>query len=183
MEQELTYKYNWQSFPKYTIDIGKLMYPADISQYFKNYKIEKYVYCIIFKGIIIKFGMSAPKSFSKMPGERLYRQLGHCNSWGNACINGSSGSDWLIIERDFKNLYGINLDHRFIKTIIWDVTNYDFKSFNPFKEVESMESELINNYLKQFGEKPIGNINDEANKRSRSFVGKKVYYNLFEEIS
>ena len=44
-----------------------------------------------------------------------------------------------------------------------------------------MESEQINNYAEMFGEKPIGNINDEANKRERSFVDKKLFVDLFEE--
>lgn len=175
----MKHKFNWETFPKYTISIGNFSAPADIMQSFKKYNIDKYVYCIMYKGIVIKFGMSAPESYSRDWGERVYRQLGHCNSWGNGIrIDGSSGADWLIIERDFKSLYGIDLDHKDIKLIVWDVTNYKFQSFTPFKEVEAMESELIANYLEQFGEKPIGNINDEANKRNRAFVSKETFNNM-----
>ena len=178
----MNFKYNWATFPKYTINIGSMLVPADIVQCFKKYNIDKYVYCIMYKGIIIKFGMSAPESQSREWGERLYRQLGHCYSWGKGIrIEGSSGADWLVIERDFKETYGIDLDHTDIKVIVWDVTNYEFQSYNPFNEVESMESELINNYVEQFGSKPIGNINDEANKRNRSFVSKETFGGLFVE--
>jgi hypothetical protein len=176
----MNYKYNWASFPKYTIDIGLLTVPAGIIQYFKNYKIDKYVYCIMFKGIVIKFGMSAPDGVSREWGERLYRQIGHCFTWGKGIrLEGSSGSDWLIIERDFKELYGFDIDHKQLKVLVWDVTNYNFQSYEPFKEVESMESEQINNYLELFGEKPIGNINDEANKRNRAYVGIQTFEHNF----
>ena len=178
----MNFKYNWATFPKYTINIGSMLVPADIVQCFKKYNIDKYVYCIMYKGIVIKFGMSAPESYSREWGERVYRQLGHCYSWGKGVrLEGSSGADWLVIERDFKELYRIDIDHKDLKLIVWDVTNYEFQSYNPFNEVESMESELINNYVEQFGSKPIGNINDEANKRNRSFVSKETFGGLFVE--
>ena len=136
----------------------------------------------MFKGIVIKYGMSAPESIHQDPGERVYRQVGHCFTWGNGIrLEGSSGADWLIIERNFKNLYGFDIDHKHIKLIIWDVTRYPFRSFNPFREVESMESELINYYLEHFGEKPIGNINDEANKRNKTFVATAMWDAMFDE--
>lgn len=176
----MNYKYNWAGFPKYTFNLSSYSTPAQIMQFFASRNIDKYVYCIKFKGIIIKFGMSAAESLSRLPGERVYRQLAHCYSWGdNIRIDGSSGADWLIIERDFKNLYGIDLDHRHISVIVWDVTNYNFQSFKPKEEVEAMESELINNYLEEFNEKPIGNINDEANKRNRPFVTKGQFNTHF----
>lgn len=178
----MNFKYAWNKFPKYTIDVGMLQAPSEIQQTFKDYNIDKYVYCIMFKGIVIKYGMSAPKSISRDPGDRVYRQIGHCCTWGkDKRLNGSSGADWLVVERDFKDHYGINIDHKHIKIIVWNVTNYQFRSLNPFKEVESMESELINYYLEHYGEKPIGNINDEANKLNRSFVVKLQWDNCFEE--
>ena len=180
----MNYNFNWASFPKHTINVGSFAVPAGIVQYFKHHKIDKYVYCILFKGIVIKFGMSAPDGVSREWGERVYRQIGHSFTWGARIrLEGSSGADWLIIERDFKQLYGIDLDHKHLKVIVWDVTNYLFKSFSPFKEVEAMESEQINNYVEIFGEKPIGNINDEANKRNRTFVSKDLWNNLIEEDS
>ena len=180
----MNYKFNWSTFPKYTFKLSSFATPAEIMHYFAHRNIDKYVYCVKFKGIIIKFGMSAAESDSRLPGERVYRQLAHCFSWGDGIrIDGSSGADWLIIERDFKNLYGIDLDHQHISVIVWDVTNYDFQGFRPKDEVEAMESELINNYLEEFEEKPIGNINDEANKRNRPFVNKRQFNACFSYIS
>jgi len=182
MVGSMNFKYTWNTFPKYTIDVGSLDVPVEIQQTFREYNIDKYVYCIMFKGIIIKYGMSAPESVHRDPGERVYRQVGHCHTWGKGIrLEGSSGADWLIIERDFKDLYGFDIDHKHIKLIIWDVTKYPFQSFYPFREVESMESELINYYLEHYGAKPIGNINDEANKRNKSFIATATWNNCFEE--
>ena len=171
--------FNWTQFPVYNIDYRDLENPADLCSIFARHNIDKYVYRIKFKGIIIKYGMSAPTSSTRMWGERIYRQLAHCYSWGDKRIDGSSGADWVIIERDFKQLYGIDIDHKHISITVWDVTNYQFKSFNPALEVEKMEAELINNYIDLVGEKPIGNLNDEANKRNKYFVSTKSFDNLF----
>ena len=178
----MKFKYSWDTFPKYTIDVCNLSLPIEIGHIFKQHNIDKYVYCIMFKGIVIKYGMSAPKSKHRDVGERVYRQVGHCYTWGKGIrIEGSSGADWLVVERDFKDRYGIDIDHKHIKIIVWDVTNYSFQSIYPFKEVEEMESELINYYLEHFGEKPIGNINDEANKLNRSFISVVTWDSCFEE--
>lgn len=175
-------KFDWSQFPRHNIVYGVLQNPVDICKIFAHYKIDKYVYCIKFKGIVVKYGMSAPESSSRIWGERVYRQLAHCYSWGAQRIDGSSGAEWVIIERDFKNTYGIDINHKDITAIVWNVTNYQFESFQPFFEVESMEAELINNYIELVGSKPIGNINDEANKRNKSFVSRKIHDNLFEEL-
>ena len=173
--------YDFSKFPKITINVARLQSAADISPIFGHHRIDDYVYCIMFKGIVIKFGMSAAESVSRIWGDRLYRQVAHCNTWGNGIrIDGSSGADWLVIERDFKNLYGTDLDHRFLKLIVWDVTHYEFKTFNPHKEVVEMESQLINDYLVQFGEKPIGNIHDDANRRKKAFTEKSLLNRIFD---
>jgi hypothetical protein len=106
--------------------------------------------------------------------------LAHAFSWGYLRIDGSSGADWLVIERDFKLEYGIDLDHRKLSLIVWDVTNYNFKSYTPFKEVEDMERERIEEHIKLTGKKPIGNINDESNKRNRTYVSKQLFEKVFD---
>jgi hypothetical protein len=175
-------KFDWSQFPRYTIAYGFLQSPVDVCKVFSHYNIDKYVYCINFKGIVIKYGMSAAEGTNRMWGERVYRQLAHCHSWGSQRIDGSSGKEWFIIEQDFKNTYGIDIDHRDVIVTVWDATNYQFESFHPSFEVEQMEAELINNYIDLVGSKPIGNINDEAYKQNKSFVNKKVHDNLFEEL-
>lgn len=173
-------KFNWDSFPTYYILCKQLTAPSDLCSFFKRHKIKKYVYRFVYDDTItVKIGMSAPNSTSQVWGERVYRQLAHAFSWGDKRIDGSSGADWLIIERDFKLKYGVDLDHTKLMLIVWDVSNYDFQSFNPFKEVESMESEKIAQHTQLLGEKPIGNINDEANKRHRPFVSVDAYNSIF----
>ena len=82
----MQWKFNWNSFPKYTIDIGDLSAPIEVVYFFKKYAIDKYVYRIMFKGIVLKFGMSAPESSTRDWGERVYRQIGHCAKIGRAHV-------------------------------------------------------------------------------------------------
>ena len=172
-------KYNWSSFPCYTLHIKDISSPIEINHFFKKYNIDKYVYRIKFKGIVLKFGMSSPKSESRDWGDRLYRQIAHCTSWKEQRIDGSSGADWLVIERDFKEKYGIEIDHSKLVCTVWDVTDYNFESFDPSLEVEKMESELIEQYVQIVGEKPIGNLNDHVNAQNRSYVPKETYDTIF----
>lgn len=172
---------NWKTNPAFTINCSKLTVPAQICEIFKRFGTDRYIYRIVYKDyIVIKFGMSAAESESRVPGERVYRQIAHCYSWGPARIDGSSGSDWVIIERDFKNKFGIDIDHRDLKITVWDLTTFPFRSFNPTKEILAMEGELINDYINLVGCKPIGNINDEANNRNRSFISKDIWDALIE---
>jgi hypothetical protein len=43
-----------------------------------------------------------------------------------------------------------------------------------------MESERIEEHIKLTGKKPIGNINDEANKRNRTYVSKQLFEKVFD---
>ena len=107
-----TFKYPWASFNTVDINVGNLAAPSDICSIFKYHDIVRYVYCITHGNIVIKFGMSCPKANTRIAGERVYRQIAHCTSWGVHRITGSSGSDWLEIERAFQRKYRYNIDHR-----------------------------------------------------------------------
>jgi hypothetical protein len=133
----------------------------------------------MYKGIVIKYGMSADNS--RNFGERLYRQIAHGESWGAQRISGSSGADWRIIESDFENLYGskIHKDHITIK--IWNMSNYPFISIDPWTEVYYAEQSLIDTYNSIVGEKPIGNINDDANYKRKGHIRQDTFGGLFEE--
>lgn len=173
---------NWSKIPTHTINVRDLCSPYDISLYMKNYKIDKYLYRIMYKGIVIKFGMSADNS--RNYGERIYRQIGHIRSWGEEQrLNGSSGSDWRIVEEDFENLYGIKIDKDFVKIKLWDLTKYPFETINPWNEVLVLESQLIAQYVDIVGEKPIGNINDEANAIRRPAIQTSTWVKLFEPVN
>jgi hypothetical protein len=145
----------------------------------KQYDIDKYLYRIMFKGIVIKYGMSADKS--KNYGERLYRQLSHAESWGSLRNCGSSGADWRVIEEEFFKLYGIKIDKNQISIKLWDVTNYPFTTIDPWKEVYYMEQSLIDSYANIVGEKPIGNLHDDINFRQKGHIPLEVYNGIFEE--
>jgi hypothetical protein len=172
-------KTDWNTIPNITMDLGKLSDPAQICRVMNAHNIDKYLYKVMYKGIVIKFGMSADNS--RAFGERLYRQIGHSAGWPTGLrLTGSSGADWRIIEEDFKNLYGFDLDRQHMTVKVWDVTNYNFRSVNSRTEILSMEAELIDNYVNAVGEKPIGNINDEINNKERYFVSKEIMANIFE---
>lgn len=176
---------DWQQFArKHEIDLGKINDPCEIADLCRKYSIEKYVYRIKYKGLVLKFGMSSPKAYTARNGDRLYRQIGHVSSWGTCRLTGSSGADFRIIEEDFENCYGHKLDHKFMSTTIWDLTNCPFQTIEPDKEVNAIENQLIEEYVQIVGEKPIGNINDESIIKQRSAVPIVIMNSLFfEEIS
>lgn len=173
---------NWESYPKFTIDCSKLTSPVQICSVFKHYNVDRYLYRISnLNSMVIKYGMSSPNSDSRIPGERVYRQVAHCYSWGAQRIDGSSGADWLIIERDFKQQFGVDINHKYLKITVWDFTNFPFRSFDDHKELRAYEATLIKNHIEAVGYKPIGNINDEANHRKNIFVSKDTWESLFNE--
>ena len=174
-----TYVVDWTKIPVHNIDVSKLNHPADIVDIFKQSKIDKYLYQITYKGIVLKYGMSADNS--GMWGERLYRQIGHSSFWDKGTrFTGSSGSDYRIIEEDFKKKYGLEIQKDGLTIRVWNASNYPFDSLDPWMEVNRMERELIESYVKVVGEKPIGNINDEPDYRKRARITKEIFDPLFE---
>jgi hypothetical protein len=141
--------------------------------------IDKYVYEIMWKGLVIKYGMSADNS--RAYGERLYRQIGHSKNWGAQRLVCSSGSDWRIIEEDFEKEYGLPLDKDSLQVTIWDASNYPFETINPWDEVYFMEQELIRKYKEVVGVKPIGNINDDKNIIYKARIKKTTWEGMFNE--
>jgi len=174
----MKFNINWTIIPTHTIDIGNLYVPYDISRIMKSHKIDKYLYQVMFKDIVIKYGMSADNS--RDYGERIYRQIGHSRSWGEDRLSGSSGADWRIIEEDFNNLYKIDIDKNFIKIKVWNVSKYPFQTINSRNEIIDMENQLIQQYVDVVGKKPIGNINDEANIIKRAFIKTDTWDGLFD---
>jgi len=171
-------KINWQEIPRYSLEVKLLKSSYEICLMMKTSKIDKYVYRIKHKGLVLKFGMSADNS--RTYGERLYRQIGHCESWGNKRLVCSSGSDWRIIEEDFYKKYQSKIDKNELIITIYDLTNYPFESINPWDEVYYIEQTLINQYKDIVGEKPIGNINDDHNIMYKARIKKVTFDNLFE---
>ena len=171
-------KIDWSIIPTYTFNVVNINDPYDICRMMRKAKIDKYVYEIMWKGIVIKYGMSADNS--RAYGERLYRQIGHSKSWGEKRLVCSSGSDWRIIEEDFANTYGMDLDKDHLSVKIWDATNYLFETINPWDEVYFMEQELIRKYKEVVGSKPIGNVNDDKNIIYKARIKKSTWDACFE---
>lgn len=171
-------KINWSIIPTYGIDVKSLTSPYEICKRMSAAKIDKYIYRINYKGIVLKYGMSADKS--RAYGERLYRQIGHAESWGNKRLVCSSGADWRIIEDDFKKLYGYPIDKDDLKICIWDTTNYPFTTINPWDEIYHMEQELILKYKEIVGSKPLGNINDDKNIMYKGYIRQSTWDKNFE---
>lgn len=171
-------KINWSIIPTYQFNVSTLTKPYDICIMMRKAKIDKYVYKIMWRGLVIKFGMSADNS--KAFGERIYRQLGHSKSWGEQRLVCASGSDWRIIEEDFLNQYGVPLDKDELVVTIWDASNYPFQTINPWDEVYFMEQELIRKYTEIVGSKPIGNINDDKNIIYKARINKSTWDTLFK---
>jgi hypothetical protein len=173
----MTIDTNWSIIPTYILDVKDLTDPYDICNFCKKYNIDWYLYRIKYKGIVLKFGMSADRS--RNYGDRSYRQIAHSESWNEKRLNGSSGADWRIIEEDFYKLYDIKIDRKFMEIKFWNLTDYPFISTIPRNEVLRMENELIEEYIKIVGEKPIGNINDEAYIKTKGLVTTQTLENLF----
>jgi len=169
---------NWDIIPTYKIEVTDLSSAYDISSYMKDMRVDKYLYMIKFNGTVIKYGMSADNSVNY--GERLYRQIGHSESWGSSRLTCTSGEDWRDIEEKFKNIYGIPLDKDSLSIKVWDVTKYPFQTIDTDNEIKYMESTLIDRYRLAVGETPIGNINDGRSKLQRPVVLKNTWDGLFE---
>jgi hypothetical protein len=166
--------------PQYTLNLSKINSPYDICRILKEKNVHDYVYQIIHNGILIKYGMSADRQ--RNYGERLYRQVSHMESWGILRNTGSSGADFRIIESDYYNKYGIKMDRNLIKIKVFDMTNFPYKSTCRRDEILNVESYLIDEYLRIFGEKPIGNINDDNHMfKKKSYVSKNTIDSIFEK--
>jgi len=169
---------DWNFVKKITILGNELSDPYDISLILKKNSVRKYIYRITYEGILIKFGMSADNS--RNFGERLYRQLGHCKSWADKRLCGSSGSDWRVIEEDFKNRYGYEIDHNKITITVFDLTDYPFTTISTWDEIVGMETFLIDQYEALVGEKPIGNLHDNENVIRRPKILISTWEKMFE---
>lgn len=169
---------DWNSVPAFEINCGLIDSPSTIMNVFRQRKVTQYIYRIKYKGIVIKFGMSASESSD--PGERLYRQIAHLNTWKEKQIRGPSGAEFRIVEDDFENLYGEKLIKDHINLKVYNFTNYAFTTIKPVDEIYYAEQQLIKLYSDLVGEKPIGNIDDDQNVFQKKHISKQVW-NLFHE--
>lgn len=114
------------------------------------------------------------------PGERIYRQIGHLDSFQNNKISGPNGSEFLEINEDYKQRYYEEIDHNNILVIIWSFDQYTFRTVDTVKEILDAEAELIKNYELKYGTLPIGNVDDGSLFRRKAAPIKDVYESIFE---
>jgi len=169
------------SVPQYLIDLSKIHSPYRICHILKTKNVHKYIYQVIHNGVLIKYGMSADRS--RNYGERLYRQVSHMESWGDLRNTGSSGADFRIIESDYYKKYGTKMNKNLVKIKVFDMTNFPYKSTCHRDEILKIESYLIDEYTRIFGDKPIGNINDDDHMfKKTSYVSKDTVDSIFDNI-
>jgi hypothetical protein len=172
---------DWAAIPTIEIDVSQILDPNEIKRIFKKHKIDKYLYRIMYKGIVIKFGMSADNAGDW--GERVARQIAHGSFWDkDVRNNGNSGADWRVIEELFEELYGIGIEKNGLTVKVWDMTNYPFDSIDEWHEVKDAESELIQKYIDSVGQQPIGNLTNEFSVKKQAKIKKTVAQNLFEGL-
>lgn len=167
------------------IDIGKLPTVVfDLSAYLtasiikrdmKSAGIESYVYAFMCNGKIMKYGVQYECDDDTF-GERIYRQAFHIPGWPSIPSKRSAGNDMLDIIPFFPH---INKNDVTIQ--VWDMTNYPRASAYDTKfEVNQVERQLIKEYTKVHGSRPVGNIKDEAHMDRKARVCDSVFNSLFE---
>lgn len=167
-----------KSYPIYQIDLGKMNCYSDILKLCKEFNIVKYVYVMFTRsGIVVKVGASDPAT-RRNPGERLYRQCGHIDGWSQTLIGPSGNDIFPTIER-FHKKTGQHLNRKDILILVRNLTDIDETNVCIKNAVEIIEQELIENYIRLFGETPIGNIDDERHVKKQPFINKKDWDNMF----
>jgi len=153
---------NWDETKRYSIALSPMNRSADIIKEFNDLNIYSYIYEIRCNNITVKFGMS--DALTTMPGERVYRQVGHLKSWGEHLIGGN-GIEFESINENYKLNYNYEMDHRNITVNVWSFDNYEFVTTTPNAELENAEWELIENHRNLYGKLPIGNLNHRDRPR------------------
>ena len=169
----------FDNLPQITFSLSGLTHPIEVSHIFRDKNITgAYVYRLMYKGIVVKYGMSNTKELT--PGDRVYSQVGRVKSW-NVTLRRGIGNDFVDIMDDFKKMYGVDLDHNHMQVTVWDFTKYRFKAFNPNVEVRKFEAALIKRYIDAVGHKPIGNLRAEAAALNRTYVTVGHFDSMFQD--
>ena len=170
-------KTDWTKLPSYTFPLRGMVQPKEICAVMKKLGIDKYIYEIR-SNLTVKYGMSADKE--KFYGARMYRQLGHLDSWGNAKLTGRNGEEFLDIDAEFKKRYGTNIDHNDVIVTVWSFDSYAWRTLDERKEMIEAESYLISQYEMIHQEKPVGNLFDESFWIDKTAPIASVWNNMFE---
>ena len=171
-------KTDWTKLTPYTFPCRGMTQPKEICAVMKQLGIDKYIYEIR-DNVTVKYGMSADKE--KFYGARLYRQLGHLDSWGSYKLTGSNGIEFVDINEAFKDRYGSYIDHNNVVITVWGFDSYPWRTINIRKELIEAESYLISQYEMIHQEKPVGNLFDESYWADKAAPLKSVWDTFIEE--
>ena len=147
--------------------------PYDICNVFAHFSIDKYIYEIKCQNRTIKFGKSTDNNYSF--GERIYRQIGHLDSWGEHKIKGPNGSEFLEINEEYLARYKEDMDHNDMSIVVWSLDDYEFIFADPSVDVYKIEQYLIEQYSNTYGRLPIGNKNDMKGVKNKFAVPATVF--------
>jgi hypothetical protein len=156
--------------PTITIDLNDLWDYTQIPHIMKQHGIEQYDYTFRRGELILKHGLSADNS--SIYGERIYRQAGHLKGWSKT-LDGPSGSDMADIARDFKNIYGIELNRKDISIDVYQMPNS--------AACAEFERKMITDHIwANDGVAPLGNKDFETLLEERKYRNTKQLSTLIE---
>lgn len=133
--------------PTYHFPLRNLREPADIRKCARQYSWGAYVYVITAGNTVLKYGMSKNQGDA---GDRIYRQAAHIRGWDKKFRSGA-GADILITINEHEDEIGRFVHKDDVSITVWDLGD------SPGEVVERIEAEMIENYNKEYGSKPIGN--------------------------
>lgn len=141
------------------IKLSDIVHAKELLEFCRANKISKYVYEFKFAGAILKYGHSV----SEEHGERMYRQAANIPVGWTSKPRSPSGKDFELVCEDYESEFEIKVNKKHVQLTIYDMTNYPFEfPDNPIKEVKRFEAEQIANYIELHGNRPLGNLRDEA---------------------
>ena len=124
-------KYQTQINNALRIDLDTLSDYTQVSKFFKQHNISEYVYCFVYKDIIVKYGCSTG-TVGSMWGERVYRQAGHLDGWRGK-LQGKSGKEMRTNSELFKKKYGYPLNRNGMVLYVIDMDRSKIAHRDPYK--------------------------------------------------
>lgn len=161
--------------PCHRIHLSQCLHAYEIVRFCKKQGIKSLVYSFAHNSNIMKYGVQYD-SINQQEGERVYRQAFHIPGWPKVASPNSAGNDMLDIIKFFPGIHKNN-----VEVNIWDMTQYPRASiFQPKFEINSLERQLIKDYVDLHGFKPLGNIKDESHMDSKTVLSDKHFETLFD---
>jgi hypothetical protein len=158
--------------PTITINLNDIWDYTEIPHIMRNHMIAQYDYAFRRADLILKYGLSADNS--KIYGERIYRQAGNLPGW-TKLLGGPSGSDMADIAREFKQIYGVELNRKDVSIDVYQMPNAS--------ACAEFERKMITDHIwTNDGIAPIGNKDFETLLEERKYRNTKQLSTIIEFI-